>query len=219
MTDEKEIALFEADYLEVFPSPTFTTAKEAMFQMWKKARAAPQPATPLSNSGESNHVGWLWREHGWAVTAHSKNRCIKTSLDVSPPPLHVQRSPDFIEMRKVYASKPPSKPQLSDEWIDDPNTIPTSIIEACRSAICKEFGNNGTDGYYKRILAKVFSAIAESAILQADKEKYQQSDELKNLIARAEFVVIDYHREFSRGEFPNVDDLEDAIAAVKDKQA
>ncbi len=50
-------------------------------------------------------------------------------------------------------------------------------------------------------------------------DESQLSDEIQNLIAKAEFVVIDYHREFKRGELPNVDDLEDAIAAIKEKKA
>lgn len=31
-------------------------------------------------------------------------------------------------------------------------------IEVCRNAICREFGNNGTDGYYYRILKAVHAA-------------------------------------------------------------
>ena len=49
---------------------------------------------------------------------------------------------------------------VPDGWISDPDTIPNTLIDACRDAICREFGNNGTDGYYKRILAKVFAALA-----------------------------------------------------------
>jgi hypothetical protein len=44
-------------------------------------------------------------------------------------------------------------------WVSDPDSIPQPIIDACRNAIRKEFGINGTDGYYKRILAKVFAAM------------------------------------------------------------
>lgn len=46
------------------------------------------------------------------------------------------------------------------EWIADGDTIPADLIEVTRNAICLEFGNNGTDGYYKRILVKVFAALA-----------------------------------------------------------
>lgn len=56
---------------------------------------------------------------------------------------------------KLY-TEPPFK-----EWAENPDTIPLSLIIATRDAICKEFGNNGTDGYYKRILAKVFATIVK----------------------------------------------------------
>lgn len=52
---------------------------------------------------------------------------------------------------------------VSGEWVDDPDSIPKPIIDACRNAICAEFGNKGTDGYYKRIIAKVVSAILAAA--------------------------------------------------------
>jgi hypothetical protein len=58
------------------------------------------------------------------------------------------------------ASAASAAPVVPEGWIKDPDSIPQSVIKACRDAICKEFGNNGTDGYYKRILAKVFQAIA-----------------------------------------------------------
>jgi hypothetical protein len=36
---------------------------------------------------------------------------------------------------------------------------PTALeVEVCRQAICREFGNNGTDGYYIRILKAVHAA-------------------------------------------------------------
>jgi NOL1/NOP2/fmu family ribosome biogenesis protein len=36
---------------------------------------------------------------------------------------------------------------------------PTALeIEVCRRAICREFGDNGTDGYYIRILKAVHAA-------------------------------------------------------------
>lgn len=45
-------------------------------------------------------------------------------------------------------------------WVNDGDTIPASLIEACRQAIRREFGNDGTDGYYKRILVEVFRSVA-----------------------------------------------------------
>lgn len=45
-------------------------------------------------------------------------------------------------------------------WIADGDTIPGHLIEATREAIMLEFGNNGTDGYYKRILVRIFTALA-----------------------------------------------------------
>lgn len=64
-----------------------------------------------------------------------------------------------------FRAVPPSASEASpvpvpDAWLSDPDTIPTQLIDACRDAICREFGSNGTDGYYKRILAKVFAALA-----------------------------------------------------------
>lgn len=50
---------------------------------------------------------------------------------------------------------------VPEAWINDPDSMPSEIIDACRQAIMREFGNNGTDGYYKRILAKIFRALAQ----------------------------------------------------------
>lgn len=47
-------------------------------------------------------------------------------------------------------------------WIEDPDTIPQPIIRATHDAIQREFGDSGTDGYYKRILATVFAALAHT---------------------------------------------------------
>ena len=44
-------------------------------------------------------------------------------------------------------------------WVADGDTIPAYLIDATRNAIRLEFGNNGTDGYYKRILVRVFTAL------------------------------------------------------------
>jgi hypothetical protein len=52
---------------------------------------------------------------------------------------------------------------VPDGWLTDPDSIPKAVIDACRDAIIMEFGNNGTDGYYKRILAKVFAATVVAA--------------------------------------------------------
>jgi hypothetical protein len=52
---------------------------------------------------------------------------------------------------------------LHDGWVSDPDTIPAQLIEVTRQAIRIEFGDDGTDGYYKRILAKIFKAMLQAA--------------------------------------------------------
>jgi hypothetical protein len=52
---------------------------------------------------------------------------------------------------------------LPDGWVSDPDTIPAQLIEVTRQAIRIEFGDDGTDGYYKRILAKIFKAMLQAA--------------------------------------------------------
>jgi hypothetical protein len=57
-------------------------------------------------------------------------------------------------------------------WIADLDTLPPSLIQATRGAIQREFGDNGTDGYYKRILGKVLPALRKAiAAFEASHEK------------------------------------------------
>jgi len=64
---------------------------------------------------------------------------------------------------KEALEKKLAAPAIPEGWVSDPDSIPKYLIEVSRSAICKEFGNNGTDGYYKRILAKIFEAMLNAA--------------------------------------------------------
>lgn len=48
-------------------------------------------------------VAWMWKQHGWAITAHGKHRAIKTSVDVSRPPNSTIESLDFIGLWPLYA--------------------------------------------------------------------------------------------------------------------
>lgn len=67
-----------------------------------------------------------------------------------------------IETCKAALSEPESV-MLPDGWVANPDTIPAQLIEITRQAICLEFGDSGTDGYYKRILAKIFKAMLQAA--------------------------------------------------------
>jgi hypothetical protein len=51
-------------------------------------------------------VAWLWRMHGWGVTAHSKYRTIKTYVDLCQPPIGTDQSPDFVELLPLYTAAP-----------------------------------------------------------------------------------------------------------------
>ena len=62
-------------------------------------------------------------------------------------------------MRRILAQQPAAVDDAIAGWIADGDTIPACLIEATRNAIRLEFGNNGTDGYYKRILVRVFTAL------------------------------------------------------------
>ncbi len=59
----------------------------------------------------------------------------------------------------THPAPAPDVARLVEAWIADGDTIPQPIIKATREAICLEFGNSGTDGYYKRILVRVFRAL------------------------------------------------------------
>jgi hypothetical protein len=73
----------------------------------------------------------------------------------------MERAADTLEAALAAQGQLPASPAgVPEEWITSPDSIPQPIIQACRDAICREFGNNGTDGYYKRILAAIFKAIA-----------------------------------------------------------
>jgi hypothetical protein len=65
-------------------------------------------------------------------------------------------------MRAALQSVRPPAGVVLGSWIQDPDCIPRPIIAACRVAIQREFGISGTDGYYKRILEKVFKSLAPS---------------------------------------------------------
>lgn len=44
-------------------------------------------------------------------------------------------------------------------FIDDPDTLPPSVVKAAQDAICIEFGITGTAGYFKRIIAKILKSL------------------------------------------------------------
>jgi hypothetical protein len=50
----------------------------------------------------SDPVAWMWKEHGWVVTAHSKHRSVLTHVDTCTPPLSTQASHDFISLAPLY---------------------------------------------------------------------------------------------------------------------
>lgn len=115
------------------------------------------------------------KEHVNTVDEPNLNKAIKALGDLSfecfdvlstrAPSLEVYNRTFKVleELRQAQLTN--AKPSTnSDEiagWIKDGDTIPVEIIEVARLAICKEFGNNGTAGYYKRILVKIFAAISE----------------------------------------------------------
>lgn len=45
----------------------------------------------------------------------------------------------------------------------EPENIPASLVRILKNSICKEFGINGTDGYYLRILQSVFEDMASAS--------------------------------------------------------
>lgn len=77
-----------------------------------------------------------------------------------------------MQQQANEAAKASPQPQQGaiTGWVADPDAISPSIITACRDAICYEFGVNGTDGYYKRILVKVFRVLAATQSLAVDAE-------------------------------------------------
>jgi len=66
--------------------------------------ALAEQAEQRSDSERMGPVAWLWRMHGWAITAHGKHRAIKTYVDVCKPPVETQASGDFIDLTPLYAA-------------------------------------------------------------------------------------------------------------------
>lgn len=62
------------------------------------------------------------------------------------------------ELLKLFSQ--PAASEARDAEIDF-DKLPRSVIDACSHAIRREFGVHiGTDGYYKRIIEKIFNAMS-----------------------------------------------------------
>jgi hypothetical protein len=81
--------------------------------------------------------------------------------------LRANKDPARYELQALYAS-PPHLADALDGWIEDGDTLRADLIESAREAICMEFGNNGTDGYYKRILVRVFKSLKKAIAARAE---------------------------------------------------
>ncbi len=91
--------------------------------------------------------------------------CTICGLTVDVSKGHVAPASDFTMQGRTKPKPTPGAAVVVGDgamagWITDGDNIPAELIKVTRDAICMEFGNNGTDGYYKRILVKVFSALA-----------------------------------------------------------
>lgn len=110
-------------------------------------------APPLAGQREDAELTPAQIEAGWQSTFSTTNpHC----------PCDLKSFTKAARWALRQGTRPASAGAVDDDllaWIEDGDTIPKPIINACRDAICMEFGNNGTDGYYKRILVKVFAAL------------------------------------------------------------
>ena len=95
----------------------------------------------------------------------------------------------------ALAQQPAAVDEALAGWIEDGDTIPGELIDAARQAIRMEFGNNGTDGYYKRILVRIFAALTAQprtdAVQQGEVEfeawydEYSKQNYSEEMLARA----------------------------------
>lgn len=85
-------------------------------------------------------VAWMWKMHGWAVTAHGKNHAVKIFTDVFQPPRSTQESPDFIELVPLYAAAPQVAQEEGAEpvaWYDPRNVNPGQSVTFKREVHAK----------------------------------------------------------------------------------
>jgi hypothetical protein len=170
------MATRDGDYWPLFgdaycTNHAFPTRELAALEAWKQAHkklndsmdsirrfAATQPAEPVAQPADSGRVWDISRltryfpsmpsHPGWQMTPDSCGEWV------------MFRDVQALAAPSAQGQSPASPAGVPEEWITSPDSIPQPIIQACRDAICREFGNNGTDGYYKRILAAIFKAIA-----------------------------------------------------------
>ena len=73
-------------------------------------------AARAQEQAEQEPVAWMWRMHGWSITAHGKHRAIKKYVDVCKPPVETQASDDFIDLTPLCAA--PVEPVKQEPIID-----------------------------------------------------------------------------------------------------
>jgi hypothetical protein len=59
-----------------------------------------------SDHSEKNNdkpVAWMWKYHGFVITAHGKHMAVNTRVDLCRPPEFLINSDDFIELVPLYS--------------------------------------------------------------------------------------------------------------------
>ena len=128
----------------------------------EEAEAMGAAGGPASEPERLAFEAWM-RGHCWALCATWDGTGYRSDAEQGG-----RYCPDAARTRMLWAAwrdratlaqQPAAVDGAMAGWIADGDTIPACLIEATRDAIRLEFGNSGTDGYYKRILVRVFTAL------------------------------------------------------------
>lgn len=160
--------------------------EEYMAELEAKLAAANKR---IEDSQKLEAVGWMWMEHGWIVTAHSKHRGIKKRIDVSRPADCTVKSDDFISLHKLYASPviPPDVAELQAR-IEYIKAVDAGTINELRAQIARL---EVACALYSADAERCWSHMPEFENHPAEFELHEAVHEIKAQLERYKVVMKD----------------------------